>query len=208
MASGFGEKRCPLSAIPGIGTGRIRSDAIRAAGTRALRRTVDSESPPATDMPPGTPGRPPRRRTAAGILGDWSGTAGAAQPYTTHRGLLNQADKQEPANWSARAALELGIIRVGPVGGHDTVNAGFCFGSRGFVHDANGQSPSNIHGYTKRSSPGIGRTSRHMGSNQISRWAHVAGRHYFLALDVRLAAGRRQHIRGDAAGRERRVVPG
>lgn len=95
MASGFGEKRCPPSAIPGIGTGRIRGEAILAAGTRALRRTVDSESPRATDTPPGTPGRPPPRRTAAGILGDWSGTLGAAQLYTTHRGLLNQADKHE-----------------------------------------------------------------------------------------------------------------
>jgi hypothetical protein len=108
MASGFGETRCPPSAIPGIGTGRIRGEAILAAGTRALRRTVDSESPRATDTPPGTPGRPPPRRTAAGILGDWSGTVGAAQPYTTHRGLLNQADKHESATSNDRRLDQVG----------------------------------------------------------------------------------------------------
>jgi hypothetical protein len=67
---------------------------------RAPRGTVDSESPQATDTPPNRPGRRPPRQIAAGILGDWSGTAGAAQPYTTNGGLLSKADKHEFARRS------------------------------------------------------------------------------------------------------------
>src|SRR5208283_4768517 len=87
----------PPSTKPGDDKWHIANVGASPIHTNADFHSSDTRTPLASGRPPGTVGKPPRRRTLTETRAESSETEAAAPPYTIACGLLKQPDKLKAA---------------------------------------------------------------------------------------------------------------